>query len=244
MIGRMIATIINLSIITLIIFIIVFYFLHQTIKEEVNELNYNVMEVASTTGVFSQELYTYLSDNVNKYGNYLIKIKLEQKIKPGVYDTFFDVGEIIDKRLQIGDRLTLYLEDRDPTLFGRFINAAFMGYAPEEYIDIRIKSVKKAVIAKRAKDLVKGYDVIVDIKHRSADDAVAVWVATKSSPNGKYYGAAAHQDVPVSNPDYGDSRDEAETTGENYIFVNGDFIKQMEYCPSTGLAKLIRYRQQ
>lgn len=240
----MTAMMINLFIITYMIFIIAFYFLHQTIQEHINELNYNVTEVVSTTGVLSRDLYTYLSDQANKYGDYRIKMKLEKQIKPGIYDTFYNEAEIIDQSLRIGDRLTIYLEDQNLTLFGRLLNATLLGYSPEELFDAHIRSIKTVVVAKDARYLVKGYDVITDIADKAADDTIAILVSTKRNALGKYYGADSHTDVPLTNRHYGDSSDEKDITGDNYIFVDGDFIKQVEYDPSTGLVKLIKYLQQ
>ncbi len=248
MIGRMTAIIINLFIMTILIFLSVSYFLQQTIQENINNLNYNVIEVVSTTGVLSEELYQYIEDNINKYGDYIIKLKLEKQIKAGIYDTFYDPSVIIDQKLQIGDRLTIYLEDMKLTLFGRLINASFLGFTPEKYIDIRIKSIKTAVISKTAKDLVKGYDVITDIDERQDDNNISIFVATKRNVIGIYYGVSSHDNVESTNLYYGDSSNESEDTGVDYIFPNGEFIKQLEYYPAGhvlhGQIKLIKYFQQ
>ena len=221
-----------------------FYFLHQTIEIDVNNVNYNVVEAVATSGKFSKDLFDYLSDSVSKYGDYYIKIKFEKQIKPGVYDTYFDNSDIIDKHLRIGDRITVYLEDRSLTLFGRLINTAFLGSQSDRMLDTHIKSVKSAIIAKDSKNLVKGYDVISDIcswegKAYISDDGlpVNVFVKTKLSMSGKEYD--------VTNPDYGDTSDESGNTGENYIFDNGDFIKEEIEYDQSGIKMLsIKYIQQ
>ncbi len=249
MIGRMTAIIINLFIMTLLIFLSVSYFLQQTIQENINNLNYNAIEVVSTTGELSEELYHYVEDNINKYGDYIIKLKLEKQIKAGIYDTFYDPSVIIGRKLQKGDRLTIYLEDKKVTLFGRLINASFLGFAPEKYNEIHIKSIKTAVISKTAKNLVKGYDVITEISERQSNHNIAVYVATKRNATvGMYYGVSSHDNVESTNLYYGDSLNESKVTGNDYIYANGEFIKQVEYYPMVhvlqGQIKLIKYSQQ
>ncbi len=241
--GKLVSTMITLLLTTYLILLVVFYFLHENIKENVNQINYSVAETVSTSGLLSKDLYDFLYDRVNKFGNYTIKLKLEKQIKQGVYDIYFDKNDIVDKYLSIGDRLTIYLEDKNPTIFGRLINSTFLAYSPDKQSDLRIKSMKTAIIAKNAKNIVKGYNVISDISDKSLNDSIAIKVVTKLNADGKYYGSNSHAYVDTTNLYYGDSDDEVGNTGINYIFDNGNFEKEIEYYPS-GMEKLISYIQQ
>jgi hypothetical protein len=243
MAGKIAGTVITLMFLTFMVFLISFYFLHMIIKENVNDLNYSISETIATSGMLSQSTYDYLKENVNKYGDYLIKIKLEKQIKPGVYDSYFREEDVIDKKLKIGDRVTVYLEDKKPSLFGRLINAAFMGHNPDKLMDTEVKSIKTAIISKSAKNLVKGYEVIADIKSKLSDVDLAIFVATKLNPPGKFYNIATHPDVTAINPVYGDDADEIGNTGINYIFDNGDFVCEIVKY-DTGLIRQIRFLQQ
>lgn len=217
--------------------------MHENTKLTVNRLNYEVMEIVSTSAVLNENTYMYLEDNLSRIGDYKILLRLEKIIKPGIYDTYYDKENIIDKHLQIGDKLTAYLEDKKPTIFGRLINACLIGNKNNEYVDTCIKSVRTCVVSKNLKNLVKGYDVIADIEDRYEDEGVAVLVVTKLNSEGKYYGTCSHEYVEMTNLHYGDSTDEQGNTGMNYIFDNGDFIKEVLYYP-TGLEKLVKYIQQ
>ena len=243
MAGKIAGTILTLAFLTFMVFLISFYFLHMSIKENVNDLNYSISETIATSGVFSNNAFEYLKENLNKFGDYLIEIKLDKQIKPGIYDTYFDESEIIDKKLNVGDRVTVYLEDRNPSLFGRLINAAFLGYKPDKLIETEVKSIKTAIVAKSAKNLVKGYEVISDIKAKLIDTNIAIFVTTKLNPSGKFYNIAVHPDTQSINPVYGDDPDEIGNTGINYIFDNGDFICEIIKYDS-GLLRLIKYIQQ
>ncbi len=150
MAGKIAGTVFTLFILTMLIALIIFYFMHMGIKEEVNDINYNVLETVATTGILSNDLYEYLKESVNRYGDYSIKLKLEQLISPGKYDVFYAEDDIVDTKLKTGDRLTVFLEDMSPTLFGRLINATFMGHSPDRIIETNIKSLKTAVISKSA----------------------------------------------------------------------------------------------
>ncbi len=243
MAGRITHTIIGMILITYLLCLVIFFFMHENIRLTVDRLNYEVAEVISTSAVFSDELYKYLFDNTQKFGDYMINLRLDKQIKSGVYDTYFNREDIIGKPLRVGDKLTIYLEDKKLTLFGKIINATILGYSNDRYISSSIKSAYTAVVSKNSMDVVKGYDVIFDIKKYSTDPSIAVLVITKLNRAGKYYGHDSHDDVPETNFIHGNSPDEEANTGENYIFDNGDFKKEIE-LDASGLIKLIRYIQQ
>lgn len=252
MAGKLVGTILIIIFLTYILLFSSFYFLHQTIVTNVNDINYNVAEVVATSGEFSQDTYDYLKESLYRYGRYDITLKLEKYIKDGIYDTYFDKTEILDKKLKIGDRLTIFVEDQDQDLFGKLVNATFLGYKNDKIIDTRTKSLKSVVIANSAKDIVKGYDIIAEINNYSVSGdftaaGKAVWVITKMNSAGRIYGIVGHPDVAATNITYGDSSDEKGNTGPNYIFDNGDFSKEVEYYgtgPNAGMIRLIKYIQQ
>ncbi len=242
MIGKVIAGIITITLITFLILLITFYFLQENIKVEVNRINYQTVEIVATQGYFSSQLYEELRDQVNKYGDYFIQLKLERVVKDGVYDVFYHSEEILNQPLQIGDRITVFLEDGNDTIFARLLTTA-MGSGINSGINQQIKSLKTGIIAKNAKDMVKGYDVMADIYQYSQQEDVAMLVITKMNGDGKYYGYGSHPDVDVTNPFYGDSDDERGNTGINYIFDNGNFNREINYY-SNGEIRLITYIQQ
>lgn len=234
---------VSILLISFMIVMISVYFLHETVKSEINQINYHAIEVITTNGILTQSLYEGLLERGGRFGSISIQLKLEKQIKPGVYDTFFDKEEIVDKRLEIGDRITIYIEDEDLSLFGRMINGSFLGYQITNRLDYRVHSVKTGIIAKNAKDLVKGYDIIAEIDLRANEDEIAILVVTKRAGSGKYYGWSGHPDVLQTNRIYGDQEDERASTGINYIYDHGDFVRTKEYY-STGELRLIKYVQQ
>lgn len=151
MAGKIAGTVFTLFVMTFLVALIIFYFLHGSIKEEVNEVNYGVAETVATSGTLSADLYAYLNESLQRYGDYTIRLKLEEQLEPGEYDVNFHNSYIIDRKLEVGDRLTIFVEDRNPTLFGRLINASIMGYTREIPIETGIKSLKTAIISNRGK---------------------------------------------------------------------------------------------
>jgi len=240
--GRITHTVISILLLTYLIFLVIFYFLHENMRVTVDRINYEVAEVISTSAIFTGNLYSYLEDSILKYGEYKISLRLDKQVKSGIYDTFFDIDDIIDKPLRVGDRLTIHLKDQDMSLFDSLLNATIPGYR-SSFFDNRIESVYTAVISKNYIDLVKGYDVIADIRKYSNDESVAILVITKLNSSGKFYGSASHVYVDTDNTVYGDTQDEWGNTGVNYIFDNGDFLREVEVYPD-GLIKLIKYSQQ
>ncbi len=148
MIGKITSTIIFLFCITYMVTLIMFYFMHLTIKENINQLNYNVVEAVSTGGVLTADMYDYLKENINKFGDYTIKLKFEKKVKAGVYNTYFDKADIVDADLRLGDRITIYVEDKNTTLFGKLINSTILIFKPDKYRDIKIRSSKTGMVSK------------------------------------------------------------------------------------------------
>lgn len=234
--------------ITYIVLMITFYFMHQTTRQHIEDIHYQVLEAVSTQGIFSEQMYGYLQYQLDRHGKYLIKMRLEKHTKPGVHDTYYDMHDIVGRTLDRGDRITVYIEDRRETIFGRLLNATLLGYTPPSAQNMRIRSMKAATIEKNARHLFKGYDVIVDIGKKAAEDTVAVLVYTKANQDGKYYGVSAHPDIQMDNLVYSDSSDEALVTGENYIFPEGDFIKEVQKYASghalAGQKRKVIYRQQ
>ena len=239
--GKVIFTIIGLLMATIILLHVYSFFIHMSIKSDINQINYHTVSDIADSGIFTTYGYNDFQENINKLGDYTISLRLDKLIKSGIYDTYFDTNEILDRRLRKGDRVTIYLEDKNLTWFGRQVNMSFLSHSPKLFIDNRIMSIKSAPIAVDAKDIVKGYDVMADIRDKSTDDSIAILVATKMSSTGKYYGTSSHVDVSTTNLQYGDSVDE-QYPAVNYIFDNGDFVRKITY--DTGLIRLITYEQQ
>jgi hypothetical protein len=243
MAGKIVGAVITLFFISFMTIISISYFQHQNLREVVNDINYYTADTVSTSGILTTSVFTNLQESIDKFGSFRIILKLEKQIKIGVYDTFFDNTDILDHHFQVGDRLTIYLEDRSRTLFGRLISASILLFNPDRQADFTIQSVKTAVISKDTRNLVKGYDIIAEIGKIPTNITLAVFVATKLNPTGKYYGTSGHIDVPISNPVYGDTTDEQGNTGINYIFDNGDFLQETLYYTGGGI-RLLRFIQQ
>lgn len=240
--GKVIFTIIGLIMATIILLHVYSFFIHMSIKSDINQINYHTVNDIADTGIFTTSAYNELQEEINKLGDYTISLRLDKLVKPNIYDTYFDTTEILDRRLRKGDRITIHLEDKDLTWFGRLVNMSFLNSSSKLYIDNRIRSSKSAPIAVDARDIVKGYEVIVDIKDKSAEDSIAILVKTKMNIIGKYYGSNSHINISTTNLQYGDSLDE-QYPAANYIFENGDFIREIEYDAGNSI-RLITYVQQ
>ncbi|MCT4611761.1 MAG: hypothetical protein N4A47_00160 [Clostridia bacterium] len=90
MTGRVMITIFNIFFITYIILFIAFYYVHQGMQENVEQLLYEVTDNISTSAEFSANSYRYLSQQLKRYGNFDIKIKYEEYIGNGHYEPYFD----------------------------------------------------------------------------------------------------------------------------------------------------------
>ena len=86
-------------------------------SERISELSYDVAELVSTKRVFSTQVYAYLNEKVSKMGDYAIEYKLEIGIKDGYADTYYKLGDILDRELDRGDRLTIVIYSQSPSFF-------------------------------------------------------------------------------------------------------------------------------
>lgn len=150
MAGKIMGTLIGLLMLLYVVCLIIFFFLQENIRENINMLNYEIVEIAATSGTLRSTSYKILEQNTAKYGDYKISMKLERQIKPGIYDTFYNNDEIINKPLKIGDRLTICLEDRNASLFERLLNVTFLGKSLDKATSTGIKSLRATVISKNA----------------------------------------------------------------------------------------------
>lgn len=272
-------------------------FNHTQTKSYIDEINYNTVDIATSLGILNENLYDYLLSEANKHSRgtatydskedritdtrYVMQIKLDKQIKPGVYDTFTVSSDYIEKMrykygienisdlnsflksngekeisiiglpLGIGDKITIYLEDRTNSLFGQLLNMAFLNYSPDDYIDNRIKSVKSGVVANNPDNVTIGYDVISNINKYSNDPLVAISVQTKLSNTPRYYGNSSHPALVNANAStrltYGNSSDEkgdiniSNNQGRYFIFGNGMFKTNESW---QGNYRLIEYIQQ
>lgn len=210
---------------------LVFYISHVNVQNWINKLNYRVCEVVATSGNLSNHTYEYLESQITKFGDFNITLKLEKRMNEDLYDTYYDDDEIIGKKLRSGDILTIVLEQQDMDTFSKIINAPLLMVGAGPAIDIKYLSKKVALVGQDAKDIVKGYDVIVDILNNVSDPNISIFVATKLNTIGKTY----------DNELYGDTLDETSQTGINHIFENGDFRREIEILPSS--KTIIKYYQ-
>ena len=99
MYGKLLNTIINILFITYLLLLISFYFLHEGIKENVNNINYSTVDTVSTQGVFNVDIYNNLKEKIYSYAgedcNYELTIKYQQKKSAGVFETSF-VKDVIN----------------------------------------------------------------------------------------------------------------------------------------------------
>ncbi len=226
------------------------YFMFRETAFTIDGINYEIVDTAASNGKLSKTLYEYLESSVMKYGRFNIRIKLGKLIKAGLYDTYYNSREIIDRDLEIGDKLTIRIEAADESVFSRLLKSmpAYISSQGSSNISLGIISTKTAIVSAASLKAAVGYEVITSIAATlegaaNAAEPPAIHVITLLNNEGKYYGPSASEYLTTDNLIYGDEPDEAEGSGINRIFDNGVFTTEDEYYQS-GELKLIRYIQQ
>lgn len=238
---------ITLSVIVFIFLLLFTFFSQQNIKSAVDDLVYNSAESVSTQGIVSQNLYDQLSLELNKLSlgpvgmKFFIQMKLEKQIKPGVYDTYFESsediagntsrkGSVLDRPLDTGDKVTIYVEDRARTLFSRISTAGLLRIVSGEQ---HISAMKTAIVANPFPDTVAGYDVIADLNTNPFTTVNRITVITKVNISGRAY------NTPTVLPGY-KTYAVTDASDPNYIFPEGKFVRSEDVIAGT---RVIVYAQ-
>lgn len=206
MYGRILNTIINIMFITYLLLLVSFYFLHEGMRENINNINYSTIDTIAISGQFSEETYNNLKEKILTYNgancNYEMTIKYEKKMSVGVYDTFYikdaintnslvynpdnDPGKIITTTtnkypMYKGDKITIYLSDKEQTLYGKLISAPFLGMMSTS-TRFNITSLKSTVIGRDADKLVNGYEVRDEINSNDRDYEIILTTEMTTTP--------------------------------------------------------------
>ncbi len=73
-----------------------------------------------------------------------------------------------------GDKISIILEGQEQTLYGKLINAPFIGMN-KNFIDVRIVSRRSTIVGRDAKNLVTGYEVIREINASGRDYPILIY---------------------------------------------------------------------
>lgn len=135
MTGKILAFLIFInSFIFMIIFVLALN-THLGINERINDITYDFAETVSTAGEVTEELYAYFTNCVSRYGDFSVEMKLESN-NNGSKDTFYKKSDILNRKLDQGDRLTIALYQKDANLVEKLSGKCVRAYA-----------VKTAIIA-------------------------------------------------------------------------------------------------
>jgi len=158
--GKIVSTIITLSITTMLMLLIISYFLYKSVHQNIDRINYATVEVICTKGEVNKELVSWLIEEAFRYGDYNIIFKVEKQLEGGYFDTSYyryNRSSVDDLRkdsfsfdtvnLVIGDRIGIFLEDNNSSLFQRLISLPIAAWGRKE-IDLAIKSYKTGIVAK------------------------------------------------------------------------------------------------
>jgi hypothetical protein len=246
--GNTFAAVVKVFVIAYIYMIMITFFSYQRVQAEVDNLVYDTAESVSTTGVLSSNMYDGLSDTINRYSigpvgqRYFIQLKLEKQLQPNTFDVFYESsedrqksgaksGKIVGRPLDVGDRITVYVEDRTSTLLGKLLQMPLVSVMGDE---VRVRSAQTAIVAKRLTDAVKGYDVVADLNTNSFTQDNKIVVITKVDTSGREY------TQPSSLPSF-KTYNIKDVSDPDYIFPSGEFLKNEDIINGE---KVVTYVQQ
>lgn len=119
MTGKVLANFLSIFVFVYLILSGVSFCTYAGVNERTNDLLYDVSETVSTKGVLSDEVWTYLNENLSKMGDFCVELKLEINVMSGQTDTYYNLEDIVNRELEMGDRLTIVAYSLEPSIFER-----------------------------------------------------------------------------------------------------------------------------
>ena len=232
MFARFIHELLYYSALTTFVLIIIFSFQNAIEYLEINEETTEFINSITYNGMLTQDMYDAYKTRIEQFGTYKYELRYEEFInEENNRDIYFDNAYILDKPLARRDIIAISITEVGFNPYNALMNApsTFLGLLGFEYKEYRNQINKFGYVARDYKPVNRGYDVIAEISSNVANPDVDVFVATKLNPTGKTY----------DNEVYGDSVDESNPTGINYIFVDGYFEKE----EISGTPTVIQYIQ-
>lgn len=117
MTGKVVASFLSICVFMYLMLSGVSFYMYTGINERINDICYDVAETVSTKGKLSSDVYTYLCENLSKYGDFSVELKLESGVQAGQMDIFYSKNDILNKQLEAGDRLIIAVYSVDPSMF-------------------------------------------------------------------------------------------------------------------------------
>lgn len=199
------------------------YEIFDTSNDRVRELTHDLVDMAATSGRLRNYDYDMFLRDIAVYGEMNVTIKLTRYLSEDAIDPILDKNDILDRKLDEGDRLSILVQQVNPSQHELLLNMGPLALGLEElfYIERRITARSTSPVTKAAKDIVFGYDVISEIESNFADSDVSVFVTTKINSSGKLY----------VNEHYGDEADEVNPYGANHVAEIAEFRKVVDINP-------------
>jgi len=162
--------------------------LYDYLKTSLNRYSKFDVKISYDKKLGNGEYETYYDDNYEVYNAF---DNGDDLVRAGAYnDVEIVSGKDIDGNLvnnakfKIEDRVTIQVTSLEPTVFGKLLNVSTLGYTRDSYIDTKLFALKTAVVSNNAKNLVTGYDVIMETKAGNIPAGKIIKVITKGNRNG------------------------------------------------------------
>lgn len=226
--GRIIVIVLFLTFLVWLFPTMIFYEIHNTSNDRVEELTDDLVELTSTSGKLTGYNLDMFKEDISVFGDMSVTIRLKKVLSDEAMDITFDEATIVDRKLQKGDWITVSVSQQDASMYERLLNIPITVFSGNtRYSRARINAVATSPITKEAVDLVYGYDVIAEIQNNTVDPTISVFVTTKINSTGKLY----------DNEVYGDDVDEINVGGANHISEYAEFRESIELQPDNSIIK-------
>lgn len=90
-------------------------------------------EVIATNGEISTDTYNRIKRNISKYGDFVVKIRLDKQNANGIYQKTYKPAEILDEKLKVGDIIHLLFIETSESDFERLSESELYFDKEKEY---------------------------------------------------------------------------------------------------------------
>lgn len=219
--GQIADIIMFLFFISFVVYFIVSYTSMQVFfktQEIIDGIVRTEVEVVRTKGLFTTDEYKSFLKKLNGYGNFEVFLTLEAQDLDGKYIKYFTPEEILDKPLQVGDFVKIFVESKDRPLFAEMMSRNFMLAASKGGgTNFRMQSLCTGMVC--SDGFIRGLQV-VDTITKYTNTPNGVTVTTLKGGNFTYKGGTVYN---VDTPD----------TDPNWIDIKGKYMQYINRNTST-----------
>lgn len=115
-------------------------------QRQVDGIVKNHVDIMRKKGVLTSQNYSDMIRELSYYGGFDIYLRVDCVNDIGGYDSFFTEASILDRRLKLGDYVSVYVESAQNALFGEILSRNLMFGPSGSHINLTLNSSSSGMV--------------------------------------------------------------------------------------------------